>query len=46
MVCPPWSSTLGPAMEQYVGEQLHLEPLVAKERCETADERSGAGAKK
>ena len=36
MVCP--------ALEKYVREQLHREPLAAKERRK-AEERSGAGAK-
>ena len=37
MVCP--------ALEKYVGEQLHLGPLAAKERREAAEERSSAGAR-
>ena len=38
MVCP--------ALEKYVGEQLHLESLAAKERRKAAEERSGAAAMK
>ena len=35
-----------PALKKYVGEQLHFEPLAAKERRSAAEERSGAGANK
>ena len=34
-----------PALERYLGEQLHLESLAANERRKAAEERSGAGAK-